>query len=145
MKVRCCILKKLLSVLLLFSFVLCLASCEEKEAKSLTCEEIIAAYEDAGYVVEHHMHHETATEEGVVCSILIEDPKNPEKNYIYIDRYAEVEQAKAAAEEGKYNLATWFIFAMGGEGRWLTSESYGVLHYHTFQKRLTKPLKNLMG
>ncbi len=138
-------MKKLLSVLLLFSFVLCLASCEEKETKNLTCEEIIAAYEEAGYRIAYHNHREAPTESGVTCNLLIEDPDNPDKNYLYIDRYADAEQAKTAAEEGEYNLATWFIFAMGGEGRWLTSESYGDLHYHTFQKRLTKPLKNLMG
>ena len=64
--------------------------------------------------------------------------------YLYIDRYSDESKSKAAAEDAKYNLVVWFVFAISGESRWHKSEYYGNIHYHTFNDEITKPLEGLM-
>ena len=137
-------MKKILSLLLLFSLALSFTACGKSEAKELSCEEIIAAYEDAGYTVTYHNHRQTDTESDVRCNIQIEDPKNPRKNYLYVDRYSTEEKAEAAAEDTSYNPIVWFVFGIHGEWRWLKSEHYGTIHYHSYNNDIMKPLKELM-
>ena len=137
-------MKKAVSIFLLLSFCLSFGSCGRSEPKELSCEDIIKAYEAAGYTVQYHNHRDTETESGVICNIQIDDPNNPEENYLYIDRYSDSEKAEAAAKEGKHNIAVWFVFAISGEARWLKSEHFGEIHYHTFDRKITKPLEELM-
>lgn len=137
-------MKKIISILLLLLLCFSFTACSKSEPKEITCEEIIAAYEDAGYTVKYHNHRDSDTESEVICNIQINDPKNPERNYLYIDRYSDEGKSKAAAEDAKYNLVVWFVFAISGESRWLKSEYYGNIHYHTFNDEITKPLEGLM-
>jgi predicted small lipoprotein YifL len=137
-------MKKIISILLLLLLALSLAACGNQDPKEISCEEIITAYENAGYTVEHHMHHDADTDADAVCNILIKDSKNPERDYIYIDRYSNEEGAKSAAEETAYNPVLWFVFGVNGEWRWLKSEHYGDIHYHTYNSKMTKPLEKLM-
>lgn len=123
------------------SFISCSNNAEQRE---ISCEDIINAYQDAGYIVKYHNHRGENTEYDAICNIQIEDSNNPEKNYLYIDRYANADEAENAAKENKYNIVTWFIFALHGEWRWLKSESYGEFHYHTFNNKIVKPLEDLM-
>lgn len=137
-------MKRTVAIALLLSLLLSFTACGSSEPREISCEEIISAYEDAGYTVTYHMHRDVATEEGVICSIQIDDPEAPEKNYLYIDRYSDEESAEAAAKEQKHNIAVWVVFALGGEARWLKSEHYGDIHYHTFNNKIKKPLEKLM-
>lgn len=137
-------MKKIISILLLLTLCFSFTACGKTEAKEISCDEIITAYENAGYTVEYHNHRDTDAESDVVCNIRIEDPKNPERNYLYIDRYSDESKSKAAAEDAKYNLVVWFVFAISGESRWLKSEYYGNIHYHSFNDEITKPLEGLM-
>ena len=136
-------MKKILIVLfavMLFSF----SACSKPEFKELTCEEIIKAYEDAGYIVEYHLHKEDMTDSDVVCSISIKDSKNSEYNVLYIDRYKDEKTTTSYARDMKYNVVMWFVSSIYGESRWLKSEQYGVIHYHTYDGRMIKPLEELM-
>ena len=47
-------MKKLIPLLLLISIILSFSACAPKEYKEIACEEIIKAYEDAGYFVDYH-------------------------------------------------------------------------------------------
>ena len=42
-------MKKPISVLLLLALAISFTSCTQKEVKEISCEELIAAYENAGY------------------------------------------------------------------------------------------------
>ena len=136
---------KVTAVLLLLAMSLTMFSCGEGEKKELSCEEIIKAYENAGYTVQYHNHRDANTDSDVICNIQIVDPQNAERNYLYIDRYANEEKAKAVAEEYEYHLAIWMIAVLHGEGRWLKSRQYGNIHYHSYNKKILKPLESLMG
>ena len=142
------IMKKIISVMLLLSFALSLTSCgkrEDTEATKVSCEEIIAAYEDAGYSVLYHGHEDDTVynDIGQYCAFEIRDPDN-EDNYMYVHRYFSEEDARAASEEEKFHPVLWLFFGIFGEWRWLHTGCYGDLTYSTFDRKMIKPLKALM-
>ena len=137
-------MKKLVSILLLLTVVISFTACNRKEAKEISCEEIIAAYENAGYSALYHDHEsDTAyNEEGIYCAFEIRDP-NDEDNYMYIHRCFSEEKAKSLAKERKFNVVLWLFFGIFGEWRWLHVGSYGDIEYETFGYKMLKPLREL--
>jgi len=133
---------------ILLVFIVCLSflvsACSNSVSKDISCDEIIKVYEDEGYIVEYHIHKEDIIDSDIICNIKIYDPKNSEKNYLYIDRYVDEEKAELAAKDTEYNIVIWFIYSINGENRWLKSKQYGVIHYHSFNKEIMKPLETLM-
>lgn len=137
-------MKKAIAILLLMTCLISLASCEAGEPREISCEEIIEAYEAAGYRISYHNHGDPIYNDSrELCNIEIEDPDDPEKNYIYITRYFTPEDAKAAAEKRSFNPALWLIFVVYGEWRWLQSGVYGDIYYTSFDSKILKPIKEL--
>ena len=136
-------MKRIVALLCLCALTLSFVACGKTEVREITCEEIVKVYEDAGYTVEHHNHCENATDADVWCSMLIEDPENPRRNYLYIDRYSTADGAKDADKKTAYNPVTWFLFGIHGEWRWLRSKSYGDIHYHGFEREMMRPLHSI--
>lgn len=136
-------MKKLLSLLLLFSFALSFVACGESEPREISCGDIIKAYEDAGYVVSHGKHHEES-EYSWQCIIEAEDSENPDENYIYFTTYFTEEQAEEAAESGKYHAVIWMIAVMYGEWRWLKSGNYGKIEYTYYDTKMIKPFNKMI-
>ena len=140
------IMKKIISIILLISFALSLTACgNNTEPKEISCEEIIAAYKEAGYIVLYHGHEndENYHELGMYCCFEIRDPDN-ENNYMYVNRYFTEEDAKTAADERQFNPILWLFFGIFGEWRWLHVGCYGDIEYETFDPKMIKPLENLM-
>lgn len=137
-------MKKIISILLLLSLAFSLTACGKSEPKEITCEEIIAAYDDAGYNVFHNHDDPVYYDLNQYCYIKISDPDDPENNYLYVTRYFTEEDAKAAAEDLEFNPVLWGFFCIFGEWRWLHTGYYGDLTYETFDKKMIKPLKELM-
>ena len=135
-------MKKTISMLLLFSLCLSLIACSNTEAKEISCEEIIFAYEEAGYFVSYHSHSEDSEE--YYCYIIIYENEDTTSDLVEITLYNTAEGAKEAAENRKYNLAIWMVAAMYGEFRWLRTGCYGDMVYSTFDYKMLKPLKGLM-
>ena len=137
-------MKKIIAILLLLFLALSLTACGNSEPKEITCEEIIAAYDDAGYNVFHNHDAPVYYDLNQYCYIKISDPDDPENNYLYVTRYFTEEDAKAAAEDLEFNPVLWGFFCIFGEWRWLHTGYYGDLTYETFDKKMIKPLKELM-
>ena len=139
------IMKRIISIILLLSFALSVTACNKSEPKEISCEEIIAAYEEVGYLVLYHGHEGDVVynELGQYCSFEIRDPDN-EDNYMYVHRYFTEEDARAASEEEKFHPVLWLFFGIFGEWRWLHTGCYGDLTYSTFDRKMIKPLKALM-
>lgn len=133
-----------LTPLLLISISLSFYACVKTESKEITCEEIITAYEEAGYSVLYHGHENDTmyNEDGIYCSFEIRDPYN-EDNYMYVHRYFSEEDAKTASKERRFNPILWFFFGIFGEWRWLHVRCYGDIEYETFDYKIMKPLENL--
>ena len=140
------IMKKIISILLLLSLCFLFTACgNSTEPKEISCEDIIKAYEDAGYTVLYHGHEndEVYNDLGQYCAFEIRDPDN-EDNYMYVHRYFNEEDAKAANEEAEFHPVLWLFFGIFGEWRWLHTGCYGDLTYETFDRKMIKPLKELM-
>ena len=131
--------------LFLVSLTLFLVACSNSASKEISCEEIIAAYNKAGYSVLYHGHEndEGYHDLGMYCCFKIRDPNN-EDNYMYVNRYFNEEDAKSASEKEKYNPILWLFFGIFGEWRWLHTGCYGDLTYSTFNYKMIKPLQELM-
>lgn len=137
-------MKKTISILLLFSLCLSFTACTKTDPKEISCEEIIAAYKEAGYSVLYHGHENDRVynDLGIYCSFEIRDPNN-EDNYMYMERYFTEEEAQAANEEQQFNPILWLFFGVFGEWRWLHTGCYGDLTYSTFDYKMIKPLREL--
>ena len=135
-------MKKLISILLILSFACSFTACASKEPKQISCEDIIKAYEDAGYFISYHSHSEDSEE--YYCYIIIYENEDSTSDLVEITRYNTAEGAKEAAENRKYNLAIWMVVAMYGEFRWLRTGCYGDMVYSTFDYKMLKPLKELI-
>ena len=141
-------MKKIISILLLlsllslcFSFTACGNSTEPKE---ISCEDIIKAYEDAGYLVTHGEHKDEA-EISQLCYIKASLTEDSDSDYIYFITCFTDEQAKEAAETDKYNLAVWLYAAVSGESRWLKTGTYGKIAYSYYNSKLIKPFNELIN
>ena len=137
-------MKKIISIILLLSFVLSLtACCNSTEPKEISCEEIIAAYEDAGYYVTHGEHKDEA-EGSQLCYIKASLTEDSDSDYIYFITCFTEEQAEEAAETDKYNLAVWLYATVSGESRWLKTGTYGKIEYSYYNSKLIKPFNELV-
>ena len=137
-------MKKITSIVLLLSFVLSLTACgNSTEPKEITCEDIIKAYEDAGYYVTHGDHKKQA-ESSQLCYIKANLTEDSDSDYIYFITCFTEEQAEEAAETDKYNLAVWLYAAVSGESRWLKTGTYGKIEYSYYNSKLIKPFNELV-
>ena len=138
-------MKRIVSIILLLSFALSLVACGNSKPKEISCEEIIAAYKEAGYSVLYHGHENDTVynDLGQYCAFEIRDPDD-EDNYMYVHRYFSEEDAKAASKEEQFNPILWLFFGIFGEWRWLHTGCYGDLTYSTFDPKMIRPLRELM-
>ena len=90
-----------------------------------------------------HADDENYHELGMYCCFEIRDPDNDD-NYMYVQRYFNEEDAKAAAKDRKYNPVLWAFFGLFGEWRWLHTGCYGDIEYETFDRKMLHPLKELV-
>lgn len=139
-------MKKLLSCILTVILSLtCFTACNNgtsSEPKDISCEDIIKAYEDAGYYVTHGEHKDD--ESSRICFIKINLTEDSDSDYIYFQTYFTEEQAKEAAKVDEYDPAIWFFAAVVGENRWLKSGTYGKIEYSYYNSELIKPFNELI-
>ena len=137
-------MKKIISIILLLSFALSLTACgNNAEPKEITCDDIIKAYEDAGYYVTHGEHKYEA-ESSQLCYIKANLTEDSDSDYIYFITCFTEEQAEEAAETDKYNLAVWLYATVSGESRWLKAGTYGKIEYSYYNSKLIKPFNELV-
>ena len=137
-------MKKMLSIILLLSFALSLTACgNSAEPKEISCEDIIKAYEDAGYFVTHG-EHKAEAESSQLCYIKASLTEDSDSDYIYFITCFTEEQAEEAVETDKYNLAVWLYATVSGESRWLKTGTHGKIEYSYYNPKLIKPFDELI-
>ena len=136
-------MKKITSIFLLLSLFLTFTACNKAEPREISCEDIISAYEAAGYSVAHGAHSEVANE-SQLCYIRANISDAPDSDYIYFIICATKEQAEEARMTDKYNLVKWIYATLGGESRWLKTGTYGNIEYSYYNSKLIKPFKELL-
>ena len=136
-------MKKIISIFLLLSLCFSFASCSKSETKEISCEDIIKAYDDAGYFVTHGVHKNEA-ESSQLCYIKVNLTEDPNSDYIYFITCFTEEQANETAKTDKYNLAVWLYAAVSGESRWLKTGTYGKIEYSYYNYKLIRPFNKLI-
>lgn len=138
-------MKKLFVLCLIAALCICgLASCSNNtEPKEITCEDIIKAYEDAGYYVSHGTH-QNESESAQLCYIKASLTEEQDSDYIYFITCFTEQQAKEARETDKYNLFIWFYATVSGESRWLKTGTYGNIAYSYYNSEFIKPFQELI-
>jgi hypothetical protein len=128
--------------LILLATSLFSAGCTPKEGEEITADELITAYENAGYVVRHRDHREDL--DAGYYSIEATLGEGEDGEFIYFHVYDTKEEAEQATEEGQWNIVLWIFSLPFGEYRWLKSKTYNNIHYEYFDRDMTKPFKELM-
>lgn len=130
------------AILVLVLLIISLASCTDSgELKEISCEDIVSAYESAGYIVVHG-EHEDKSDSDHPC--YIKAYKDDEDNYIYFTTYFTAEEAKEAAKRDEYNIAKWLLALPFGGSGWLNVRTYGEIEYTYFDSDLAAPFAELI-
>ena len=138
-------MKRMILAFLLITILLSFTSCGNySEPREIGCEEIIRAYEEAGFAVTHI---DTSNKEGYpyLCQICVEMSQGEgPADSLYFTVYPTAGEASAAAAEDGYNPAVWLIAAIMGEGRWLKVGSYGVIEYSYYNPKMIESFNDLI-
>lgn len=137
-------MKRILLTFLLFSLCLSFTACGKSEPKEISCEDIVKAYEDAGYYVVHG-EHKDESDSSQLCYIKASLNEDSDSDYIYFITCFTEEQAEEALEVDKYDPFIWFYASISGESRWLKTGTYGKIEYSYYNPELIKPFDDLIG
>ena len=131
-------MKKAISILMLLAMMPALFAGCQKEKKPVSCAEVIAAYEEAGYDVYHREYPEK--EYGYVCEVTIEEEDG---DSICFHFHETNEEAEAEAEERQWNGLLWMFSAIYGDPTWLETETYLNIEIEYDDEGLYEPFKKL--
>ena len=135
------ITKRICAVLALFVSLFCLTGCQANEVTQLTCDQIIAAYEKAGYEI---FHKDTAAEEYAwACYVKAEDKESGE--YIFFHFFDSEDAAKAYADTQQWNVVLWLYSLISSQPTWITVKTYGNIEYEYGNSALIGPFQELLG
>ena len=137
-------MKKIISIILLLSLCFSFAACgNSTEPNEISCEDIIKAYEDAGYYVTHG-EHKMQADSSQLCYIKANLTEDPDSDYIYFITCFTEQQAEEVQETDKYNLVKWLYATVSGESRWLKTGTYGKIEYSYYNSEMIEPFNELI-
>ena len=132
-------MKRLIALLLLISLLM--FGCTAPDYRDdITLEEIVAAYEAAGYSVWWEVYEEKL-DIGEIGSI---QANHPNGEYIYFSFFKSEEEAKAYKEEYYHPSAMWLFSVIYGQPSWLCWEVYGCFVVQYDDPELFKPFQELL-
>ena len=133
-------MKKIIALMLIFAMALSLmVGCQAKEEPIITCEQVIAAYEEAGYVVWHKEYPEQ--EHGYQCVVQISLEDGP---YIEFHFHETPEAAKEESAQRQRNGLLWFFSVIYNQPTWLQTEVYQNIAIEYDDRKLYKPFEELI-
>ncbi len=132
-------MKKWVCFALILVCILSMGGCA-KEPKAVTCEEVVAAYEAAGYTP---FHKHPAEGYDYDCYITVEDEERDEQ--IFFHFFSTVEAAESYAETRQYNVLLWLFSAIYGKPSWLNTEAYQNIEIEYIGSAIYKSFDKLIG
>ena len=133
-------MKRICCLFLLASLVLSVFSgCSGGIGRRVTCQEVIAAYEEAGYDVYHQDYPEK--EYGYLCEVTIEEEDGDSIRFHF---YETDEEAEAYAEERQWNWALWMFSVIYSDPTWLETETHYNIEIEYDDEDLIKPFRKLI-
>ena len=135
-------MKKLWLIVLLCTCLL-FSGCNtvKKTDKAITCDDVVLAYQEAGYSV-FHKEYEEPDEFGAACYLRIDDKDSDD--YIYFEFFQTHEEAVEYSEKRQYNVAIWLFSVIYGEPTWVTTKVYNQIEYEYWNAELEKPFLELI-
>lgn len=132
---------RFISLILLASIIAAsFISCSKKEIKEITPEEVISAYEEAGYEV----WDSEEDDDPVLGERHTVKATHENGDYIFFHFFDSAENAEQYADTREYNVLIWLFSAIYGEPHWLNTETYGNIEIEYDNKDLYKPFKELI-
>ena len=134
-------MKRFLALLLCAMLLLSCTACSVDQQKEITCQDVINAYENAGYQTWHL--EEDDSDCGEVCYVKVFD--NDSDEYIYFEFFDSEESAKAYADQRQWNVALWLFSLIYSDPQWLITKTYGNIEYeYRAGTDLIKPFNDLI-
>ena len=125
----------LLTALLLASF----SGCNANPGRRVSCDEVMRAYEEAGYDVYHRDYPEQ--EYGYVCMVRIEEEDGDSIEFHFHETQ---EEAEAEAKERQWNWALWMFSVIYSDPTWLETETHYNIEIEYDDDDLIKPFRKLV-
>lgn len=125
---------------ILFVFFLLLSGCSSKYRTDVTPEEIVAAYEKAGYSV-YFEYYDEKLEEGEIGAI---QANHPDGDYIYFSIFETEEEAKAAKETYYHPVAMHLFSVIFGDPSWQRWDVYGTIVAQYVEPDFMEPFEELL-
>ena len=132
-------MKRLLVSFLLLSMTLSFCGCTQHTA-DITAEDIVVAYEAAGYRVSSKLYDETL-EHGQIGYVQAD---HPDGDYIYFAIFENKEAAKAYKKEFYHPAMLGLFSAIFGDPSWQRWEVYGSFVVQYDHPMFMKPFKDLL-
>ncbi len=124
-------------IILCICAVLSLGACAAKEQPEITCDEVAAAYEAAGYSVFHNHAPEIGN---MVCYLEIH---NDDDAQILFHFYETAEEAEA--EQLDWNVLLWLYSVIYGDPTWVHTETYRNIEIEYTDKSLYTVFEKLIN
>ena len=83
----------------------------------ISCTDVIAAYEEAGYTVWHNEH----TEGDFLCHVNVD---SPDGDTIYFTFFASADEAQLYEKDVQWNFLLWAYSLVNGDPIWVHTETY---------------------
>ena len=118
-------MKRMLVLCLCALVLLGCTACSQSGPREISCQDVIDAYEKAGYAIFHK--EEGNGETGEVCYVKVSDSDSDE--YIFFHFFDSEESAKEYADQRQWNVLLWLFSAIYSDPHWLTTKTYGNIEY----------------
>ncbi len=131
-------MKRVICFLLCICLIVALPGCKQ-QVRALSCEEVAAAYEGAGYSV---FHEHPAEDQAYDCYLKAE---NGDGEYLFIYFFPTSDAAEEHAAGRKWNAVLWLFSAVMGEPTWIHTVTYGTVVVEYEDKELYEPFEDLIS
>lgn len=131
-------MKKIIAMVLCLCLLLSMTGCGTE--KTVTCADVIAAYEAAGYSVSHRDYPEK--EYGYLCMVRISEEDGDSIEFHF---HETAEEAEAEAKERQWNALLWLFSVIYSDPTWLETETYQNIEIEYDDDALYKPFDKLVS
>ena len=135
-------MKKVVLILCLFLLIFTLISCSDNviSEKEITCEDIINAYEEAGYEI----FHKETTNQDYEWNCYVKCTALDSGDYIFFYIFDTNEEAVNYADEREWNILLYFFSEWFGDSSWLKTKSYNNIAIEYDQNYLYEPFNHMI-
>ena len=131
-------MKRLIGIFFAVLLLLTLSvGCNDDDSpRAISCADVIAAYEEAGYEVWHKEY----TEGDYLCTV---NAENADGDTIYFTFFGSADEAEQYVEESQWNVLLWMYSLVNGDPIWVYTEAYGTVAVQYEHAELYAPFRGL--